>query len=71
MTTLEIILTIFIALIAGFCFGLVTGLKSVEYDDEDAHQERHEDIYCFQCEFEMSTKEKNGRLHCANCGLRH
>lgn len=27
--------------------------------------------YCFQCEIEMPTKEKNGSLYCSNCGLRH
>jgi hypothetical protein len=29
------------------------------------------DLYCFECEMEMSTKEKNGQLYCNNCGLRH
>lgn len=28
-------------------------------------------LYCFECEIEMPVKEKNGRLHCLNCGLRH
>lgn len=32
---------------------------------------QHPDLYCFNCEIEMPVKEKNGRLHCSNCGLYH
>jgi hypothetical protein len=67
MTNLEIILTVILAIITGFCFGLVVGLNSSDYDDENMYEE----LYCFQCEIEMPVKEKKGRLSCANCGLSH
>jgi len=30
-----------------------------------------QELYCFECEIEMPVKEKNGRLYCSNCGLKH
>jgi hypothetical protein len=71
MTNLELVLIIILAIITGFCFGLVTGLNASDYADDNADDNIHEDLYCFQCEIEMPVKEKNGRLYCTNCKLRH
>ncbi len=27
--------------------------------------------YCFECEIETTTKQRNGNVYCANCGLVH
>jgi hypothetical protein len=29
------------------------------------------DLYCFLCEMEMPVKEKDKKLYCKNCGLKH
>jgi Zn finger protein HypA/HybF involved in hydrogenase expression len=52
---------------AGYILGAVKAFEEIELD----HQTDPQDIYCFQCEIEMPVKEKNGRLYCKNCGLRH
>jgi hypothetical protein len=43
------------------------------YDDEsyDEVNQTLDDLHCFECEIEMTVKEKNGRLQCSNCGLKH
>ncbi|MDA6072062.1 hypothetical protein NJT12_20765 [Flavobacterium sp. AC] len=58
----------FIALVAGFLTGIYLVCKIESEDDND---EWLFNAYCFECEIEMPVKEKNGRLHCSNCGLRH
>ena len=78
---LQIIVIVVFALMllsASFLIGLFVGIGSA-LDIVDADHQREidldcfepEDLYCFQCEFEMRVKEIDGNLHCANCGLRH
>jgi hypothetical protein len=61
---------------ASFLIGLFVGIGSA-LDIVDADHQRdidgvdYDDLYCFQCEMEMSVKEIDGQLHCGNCGLRH
>jgi len=69
MTILELILTVIIALIAGFCFGLVTGLNASDYANEETNI--NDKLYCFQCEIEMPVRIKYGNAYCSNCGLHH
>lgn len=66
---LLVFLSLFFAFGIGFFIGLFFGIMEVS-DDEDG-EENLGDLYCFQCEMEMSTKVKNGNLHCGNCGLKH
>ena len=71
-----IFLIVFLALIACFGIGFIIGvfftISQAELEELEAECEQElENAYCFQCEMEMSTKEKNGNLHCGNCGLRH
>ncbi|NDP26434.1 MAG: hypothetical protein GZ087_03265 [Flavobacterium sp.] len=59
-----------------FLIGLFVGIGSA-LDIVDADHQREndldcfEDLYCFECEMEMSVKEIDGKRHCGNCGLRH
>ena len=50
-----------------FMLGLWVGITHALPDEEDEVQE----LYCFECEWEMPVKEKNGSLYCSNCGLYH
>lgn len=61
-------LTILCAIVffIGFVFGLSKPPKASK-----KRKKSLPDIYCFQCEIEMPAKEKNGRLYCTNCKLRH
>ncbi|QSW90726.1 hypothetical protein J0383_07920 [Flavobacterium endoglycinae] len=47
-------------------FGYVKGYSAAIAKDSDLP-----DQYCFQCEFEMPVKVKNGNVRCSNCGMRH
>jgi len=49
--------------------GFLSKLDDYENDDEATHT--LDDLYCFECEIEKPVKEKNGRLQCSNCGLKH
>lgn len=63
-----IVITIVFAI--GFFVGLFAAIDAFEDQDED-EDEPLLNVYCFQCEFHLPVKEKNGRLYCANCGLYH
>lgn len=65
---LLVFLSLFISFGIGFLLGLYFAFSAIEEDDEE---EEFPDLYCFQCEWEMSTVVKNGNLHCSNCGLKH
>lgn len=73
MKPILIYLPVFLALFISFGIGILTGLcfafEATEEDDQE--EEKFPDLYCFQCEMEMSTKVKNGNPHCGNCGLKH
>lgn len=74
----NIIIVVFALMLlsASFLIGLFVGIGSA-LDIVDADHQRdidgvdYDDLYCFQCEMEMSVKEIDGHLHCGNCGLRH
>ena len=68
MTTTLLIIGI-ITLIAAlfFMWGLWVGIKHALPDEED----EPDYLYCFECQWEMPVKEKNGGLYCSNCGLHH
>lgn len=68
---LLVFLAIFICFMLGIIGGIYLALKATKDLEEPDDEEKFDHLYCFQCEMEMSTKEKNGRLYCANCGLRH
>jgi hypothetical protein len=65
-------ITIIISIAVGataFLVGLYVGAKTIiDLDDEEYFSD---DLHCFECEIEMPVIEKNGRLYCKNCGLRH
>lgn len=76
MNPILIYLLVFLALFISYGLGVLTSIyfvmkatKELEADDEE--EEKSPDLYCFQCEMEMSTVVKNGNLHCGNCGLKH
>lgn len=55
---------------ASFLIGYFKGLADAFEMTKEEPEER-QNLYCFQCEFDMSVKEVNGALCCGNCGLRH
>jgi len=76
---LENIVIIVVALMflsASFLIGLFVGIGSA-LDIADADHQRdldsvdYDDLHCFNCEIEMPVIEKDGQLHCKNCGLLH
>ena len=72
MNSTSIFLLVFLALFISFGIGILAGLYIAFSPDElDEDEEEFPDLYCFQCEMEMSTQVKNGNLHCGNCGLKH
>ena len=58
------------AVIIGILLGIYLVLKIANKVLDDDSEELL-NAYCFQCEFQMPVKEKNGRLYCSNCGLHH
>lgn len=70
MTLLEIAIIIAVALLffaLGFYAAAKLAFVLMDLDDEADNG----NLYCFECEWEMPVKEKNGRLSCTNCGLLH
>lgn len=57
------IFMIFLCFAFGYMMGYTKG-NNEKYEGNDI-----QDLYCFQCEIEMPVKEKDGRLHCSNCGF--
>jgi len=72
-----IVLLVVLLLIVAFFIGLFTGfsgaLDIVENGqcEDEIESQMFGDLYCFECEIEMPVKEKDGQLHCKNCGLLH
>lgn len=63
-------LILFAVLYLGFKIGWFLAKDSQEETKTEV-KKNLEDLYCFECEIEMPVTEKNGRLWCSNCGLRH
>lgn len=61
---------VFGALIIGVLWVVYLVLK-IATDNLEDENEWLLKLHCFECEFEMPVKEKNGRLYCSNCGLYH
>jgi hypothetical protein len=55
---------------ASFFIGLFVGVGSA-LDMLEADIAIENDLFCFECEIEMPVIEKDGQLHCKNCGLLH
>jgi len=54
----------------GFLMGYgFSGFKNEKKPEKKTVPELY--LHCFECEFEMPVKEKNGQMYCSNCGLRH
>ncbi|PWA10947.1 hypothetical protein [Flavobacterium laiguense] len=68
----EIIINVICCLLAVtvFIVGVFVGIYLATAPFENEYTE-YDDMYCFECEIEMSVKEKNGKLYCKNCGLKH
>lgn len=71
---MQVFFTLFIIVILlGFFFivGFLLGYSNGYKLNTDELKTGISELYCFECEIEMPVKEKNGRLSCKNCGLRH
>jgi len=65
-----IIIVALMAVSASFFIGLFVGVGSA-LDMLEADTAMENDLFCFECEVEMPVIEKDGQLHCKNCGLLH
>jgi hypothetical protein len=69
---LIIVATCLVIFVGSFLIGFWISKAMKGHNDKDANDDQDKQyLYCFQCEFEMSVKVKNGNMYCANCGLRH
>lgn len=68
MNVIAIFFIVMFIMFLCYIFGYIMGLTRRKTKKKNKLVQM---LYCFECEIEMPTKEKHGRLACAQCGLYH